>query len=101
MPRNPRSFAEMARETLADAQVRHALVGLLRQWVFGCLAGYEDVNDAERLPHDPTMRWIVGGKAAFGSEFAEPDGPVRDAVVAAPKLRLLISKTLKSRQGFQ
>jgi hypothetical protein len=28
--------------------------------VFGRLAGYEDVNDAERLRHDPAMRWIVG-----------------------------------------
>ena len=27
----------------------------------GRLAGYEDVNDAERLRHDPAMRWIVGG----------------------------------------
>src|SRR6201993_3499602 len=26
----------------------------------------EDVNDAERLRHDPAMRWIVGGKAAHG-----------------------------------
>src|SRR5262249_29626304 len=34
------------------------------QSVFGHLAGYEDVNDAERLRHDPAMRWIVGGKAA-------------------------------------
>jgi len=34
--------------------------------VFGRLAGYEDVNDAERLRHDPAMRWIVGGKAAQG-----------------------------------
>jgi Transposase DDE domain group 1 len=33
---------------------------------FGRLAGYEDVNDAERLRHDPAIRWIVGGKAAQG-----------------------------------
>src|SRR3984893_12823651 len=46
---------------------RHALVGLLRQSVFSRLAGYEGVNDAERLRHDPAMRWIVGGKAAQGS----------------------------------
>jgi hypothetical protein len=39
---------------------------MLRQSVFGRLAGYEDVNDAERLRHDPAMRWIVGGKAASG-----------------------------------
>jgi hypothetical protein len=35
---------------------RHLLTGLLRQSVFGRLAGYEDVNDAERLLRDPTMR---------------------------------------------
>jgi hypothetical protein len=34
------------------------------QSVFGRLAGYEDVNDAQRLRHDPAMRWIVGGNAA-------------------------------------
>jgi hypothetical protein len=61
----------MAGQTLADARTgkngRHALVGLLRQSVFGRLAGYEDVNDAERLRHDPAMRWIVGGKATSGA----------------------------------
>jgi len=65
-------LSAMASETLADARTgkngRHALAGLFRQSVFGRLAGYEDVNDAERLRHDPAMRWIVGGKAAHGSE---------------------------------
>jgi len=60
----------LAGEMLADARTgkngRHALVGLLRQSVFGRLAGYEDVNDAERLRHDSAMRCIVGGKAAHG-----------------------------------
>lgn len=41
----------MARDVLADARTgkngRHALAGLFRQSVFGRLAGYEDVNDAE------------------------------------------------------
>jgi hypothetical protein len=32
----------------------------LRQAVYGRLAGYEDVNDAERLARDPAMRAIVG-----------------------------------------
>jgi len=39
---------------------------MLWQSVFGRLAGYENVNDAERLRHDPAMRWIVGGKAPQG-----------------------------------
>jgi Transposase DDE domain group 1 len=60
----------MASDVLADARTskngRHALAGFFRQSVFGRLAGYEDVNDAERLRHDPAMRWIVGGKAVVG-----------------------------------
>src|SRR5215207_8277327 len=63
-------LSAMAGGALADARTgkngRHALVGLLRQSVFVRLAGYEDVNDAERLRHDPAMRWIIGGKAAQG-----------------------------------
>jgi len=42
---------------------RHTMVGLLRQSVFGRLAGYEDTNDAERLSVDPSMRYVVGGRA--------------------------------------
>jgi hypothetical protein len=40
-----------------------SLIAQLRQSVFGRLAGYEDVNDADRLGRDPAMRWIVGGRA--------------------------------------
>jgi hypothetical protein len=43
------------------------LAGLLRQAVFGRLAGYEDVNDAERLCRDPAMRLVVGDWAISGS----------------------------------
>jgi hypothetical protein len=61
-------LSAMTGEVLADDRTgkngRHALVGMFRQSVFGRLAGYEDVNDAERLRHDPAMRWIVAGKAA-------------------------------------
>lgn len=35
--------------------------------MFGRLAGYEDVSDAERLCHDPAMRWVVGDQAIAGS----------------------------------
>src|SRR5438270_1170413 len=40
---------------------------LLRQSVFGRLAGYEDVNDADRLCRDPAMRWVVGDRAITAS----------------------------------
>src|SRR5450759_988112 len=37
------------------------LPDLLRQSIYSRLAGYEDVNDAERLSHDPTFR-LIGSK---------------------------------------
>ncbi len=53
----------MAGSILTDARrgknFRHLVEGLFGQSVFGRLAGYEDVNDAERLSLDPAMRAIV------------------------------------------
>src|SRR3982750_1403389 len=58
-------LTDLAGEVLADPRTgqnsRHTLIAQLRQSVFGRLAGYEDVNDADRLAHDPALRWIVGG----------------------------------------
>ena len=42
---------------------QHGLDALLRQSIYSRLAGYEDVNDAERLCLDPAMRAVVGGRA--------------------------------------
>src|SRR6202040_3715098 len=57
-------------ERLAEARTgrnrRRLLVGLLRQSVFGRLAGYEDVNDAHRPCRDPAMGGVVGGNAPMG-----------------------------------
>ena len=59
-------LTELGGEVLSEMRrgknTRHLLVGLLRQSVFGRLAGYEDVNDAQRLSHDPVMRAIVDRK---------------------------------------
>src|SRR5262245_1359400 len=83
-------LTEMAGDVLADARSgkngRHALAGLLRQSVFGRLAGYEDVNDADRLRHDPAMLWIVGGKAAQRSAASPSQmGRFETQWLAAPK----------------
>ncbi len=48
-------------DSRVGANIRHTMTALLRQAVFGRLAGYEDTNDAERLRFDPTMRHIIGG----------------------------------------
>ena len=53
----------LLRDTRTGHNRLHLLVGLLRQSVFGRLAGYEDVNDADRLALDPVMRQVVGWRA--------------------------------------
>src|ERR687886_892424 len=58
--------ADLLADTRTGQNSRHTLIAQFRQSVFGRLAGYEDVNDADRLAHDPAMRWIVGGQAATG-----------------------------------
>jgi hypothetical protein len=63
-------LTDMAAQLVADSRTgrngRHRLAGLLRQSVFSRLAGYEDVNDADRLCSDPVMRQLVGGRAVEG-----------------------------------
>jgi hypothetical protein len=53
----------LLRDNRTGMNGRHTLLAQFRQAVFGRLAGYEDVNDADRLGRDPTMRWVVGGRA--------------------------------------
>ena len=59
-------LTEMATDALEDSRVgsnkQHGLLPLLRQSIYSRLAGYEDVNDAERLSIDPAMRHV--GKSA-------------------------------------
>src|ERR1700678_2855565 len=57
----------MAKDVLKDKRTgkntQHSMVAMIRQSIFSRLAGYEDTNDAERLSVDPTMRYVVGGRA--------------------------------------
>src|SRR5262245_4802718 len=50
-------------DTRTGQNTPHTLTALLRQSIYSRLAGYEDVNDAERLCLDPAMRTAVGGRA--------------------------------------
>ena len=64
----------MSAERLQDSRLgqnkQHGLLPLLRQSVYSRLAGYEDVNDAERLCVDPAIRHVVGGRAALTGKHA-------------------------------
>jgi hypothetical protein len=59
-------FGELIEQHLTDSRrgknTQFPFADLLRQSVYGRLAGYEDVNDAERLSQDPTFRLIGSEK---------------------------------------
>ena len=60
-------LTDMAASQIADSRTgrngRHGLAGFLRQSIYSRLAGYEDVNDADRLARDPVMRQLIGDRA--------------------------------------
>jgi hypothetical protein len=58
-------LGELMERYLTDRRANNArfsFADLLRQSVYSRSAGYEDVNDAERLSHDPTFRLIGSEK---------------------------------------
>ena len=60
-------LSALAREELNDERTGkngcHALVGMVRQEVFGRLARYyENLNDAAHLRYGPGARCIIGGQ---------------------------------------
>ena len=51
-------MAEHLRDSRHGVNTQFRLLDLLRQSISSRLAGYEDLNDAERLSSDPTFRLI-------------------------------------------
>ena len=83
-------LTDMVAELVADPRTgrngRHRLVGFLRQSVFSRLAGYEDVNDADRLRLDPVMRQVVGGRAVkHGAASASAMGRFETEMLTRPE----------------
>jgi hypothetical protein len=57
-------IADRLQDSRLGQNKQHGLSPLLRQSIYGRLAGYDDVNDAARLCVDPAMRHVVGGRAS-------------------------------------
>jgi Transposase DDE domain group 1 len=59
-------LSELVDRRLSDSRrgknIQLPLADLLRQSIYSRLAGYEDVNDAERLSQDPAFRLIGSRK---------------------------------------
>jgi hypothetical protein len=78
------------------------LADLFRQSVYSRWAGYEDVNDAERLSQDPTFRLIGSEKisrAWRGADFAVAVLRDREAGRRAELRRLSADQPGTDRQG--
>ncbi|MDF0603958.1 IS1380 family transposase, partial [Psychromarinibacter sp. C21-152] len=82
-------LTDMAAALIGDPRTgrngRHRFAGFLRQSVFSRLAGWEDVNDADRLCRDPVIRQLVGGRAVMnGAASASAMGRFETEMLAQP-----------------
>ena len=89
-------LADLASAALCDNRpgknTVHRLDGLFRQSVYGRLAGYEDVNDADRLALDPVMRQVVGGRAVDAqAASASQMGRFETETLALPENRAALA----------
>jgi hypothetical protein len=74
-------FGELIERRLTDGRGKNTqlpLIDLVRQSIHSRLAGYEDVNDAERLSQDPVFRLIASRKILERGGFDFALAIVRD-----------------------
>jgi hypothetical protein len=75
-------FSDLIAQHLTDSRGKNTqlpLADLLRQSIYSRIAGYEDVNDAERLAHDPTFR-LIGSDKIWERGGHKDDSPFLSSV---------------------
>jgi hypothetical protein len=106
-------FGELIAQHLTDSRGKNGqfdFADLLRQSVYSRLAGYEDLNDAERLSQDPTFRligsekiWDRGAALTSRLQSFETEMLAQDSNFAglAGLSRALIAKAEALDSGFR
>ena len=75
-----RRFADALVDERDSDGVRHSWLSMVRQRVYGMLAGYEDQNDHDTLRHDPVFQLICDRVPDDGT------GPARATLASQPTL---------------
>ena len=73
-------FADALVDERDSDSVRHSWLSMVRQRVYGMLAGYEDQNDHDTLRHDPVFQLICDRVPDDGT------GPARSKLASPPTL---------------
>jgi hypothetical protein len=63
-------FAACFTDQRAPARIEHTVEDLIKQRVYALALGYEDLNDHDRLRHDPLLAVLVGKPDPTGQERA-------------------------------
>jgi len=62
-----RRIARAFGDSRQQSKVRHSVLSMLRQRVYGLALGYEDLNDHDTLRHDPGYQTVVGRDSDLAS----------------------------------
>jgi hypothetical protein len=94
-------MAQVLSDGRAAGKVRHEVRTLLRQRLFGIIAGYEDANDHTRMRHDPVLRAVAGGDLTEALASQPTLSRFENAVTArqVAELNGLLLEMFLQRQG--
>ncbi len=65
-----RALAACLVEQRQETKVKHPIVALLRQRIYGLASGYADANDAARLVHDPIFKLLLDRAPITGAALS-------------------------------
>lgn len=94
-----RAVAAALHDPRDPERITHALRDLVAQRLYGLCCGYEDLNDHDRLRHDPLLQTAVGkaGELASSPTFSRLETGATRADVAALN-RVLVEQFIASQE---
>ncbi len=91
------AIASCIEDERQSGKVRHSLVEILQQRLFGIACGYADGNDAGQLADDPIFKLLLGRDPLTGSTLASQPTLSRFENAVGPRQLLKIAEALADR----